>query len=69
MPTGTVKFYNETKGYGFIQPDEGGNDVFVHVTALQRAGMDGLAEGQKVSFETDVDPRSGKTAVSQISAA
>jgi cold shock protein len=66
MPTGTVKFYNEQKGYGFIAPDGGGNDVFVHVTALERAGLSGLRENQKVSFETEVDRRSGKTAVSTI---
>ncbi|NND00104.1 MAG: cold-shock protein [Gammaproteobacteria bacterium] len=69
MTTGTVKFYNDQKGYGFIAPDDGSKDVFVHATALERAGMNGLAEGQKVSFETDVDQRSGKTAVSTISAA
>lgn len=66
MTTGTVKFYNDQKGYGFIQPDNGEKDVFVHATALQRCGLTGLAEGQKVSFETDVDKRSGKTAVSTI---
>ncbi|MGI9355592.1 MAG: cold-shock protein [Rhizobiaceae bacterium] len=69
MTPGTVKFYNETKGYGFIEPDGGGKDVFVHATALERSGMTTLSEGQKVSFETDVDSRSGKTAVSQIQAA
>jgi CspA family cold shock protein len=66
MPTGTVKFYNDQKGYGFIAPDGGGNDVFVHATALERAGISSLREGQKVSFETEVDRRSGKTAVSTI---
>jgi CspA family cold shock protein len=66
MPTGTVKFYNDQKGYGFIAPDGGGNDVFVHATALERAGLSGLRENQKVSFETEVDRRSGKTAVSTI---
>jgi CspA family cold shock protein len=66
MQTGTVKFYNETKGYGFIQPDDGGKDVFVHATALERAGIRGLAEGQKVRFDTEVDRRSGKPAVGQI---
>jgi cold shock protein len=66
---GTVKFYNEQKGYGFIAPDDGGKDVFVHATALERAGMSGLREGQKVSFDTEVDRRSGKTAVSNIKAA
>ena len=60
MSTGTVKWYNETKGYGFIQPDDGGKDVFVHATALERAGMRGLSEGQKVSFELQADRRTGK---------
>ncbi|MFO1171457.1 MAG: cold-shock protein [Hyphomicrobiaceae bacterium] len=69
MNKGTVKFYNEQKGYGFIAPDDGGKDVFVHATALERAGMSGLREGQKVSFDTEVDRRSGKTAVSNIKAA
>ena len=66
MNTGTVKFYNDQKGYGFIEPEDGQKDVFVHATALERAGIQGLTEGQKVSFETEVDPRSGKTAVSTI---
>jgi CspA family cold shock protein len=69
MQTGTVKFYNEQKGYGFIQPDAGGKDVFVHATALERAGMRSLAEGQKVSFDTAEDRRSGKVAVNNIAAA
>lgn len=69
MKTGTVKFYNDQKGYGFIAPEDGGNDVFVHATALERAGMGPLAEGQKVSFDTEVDSRSGKTAVGNIQAA
>ena len=69
MPTGTVKFFNAQKGYGFIQPDDGTKDVFVHATALQRAGMTGLAEGQKVSFEVGEDRRTGKMAVTTISAA
>ena len=69
MNTGTVKFYNETKGYGFIQPDSGAKDVFVHATALQRAGLTGLSEGQKVSFETGEDRRTGKIAVTEISPA
>ena len=67
MTNGTVKFYNDTKGYGFIQPDDGGKDVFVHATALERAGLRGLREGQKVSFDTQTDPRSGKVAVGKIS--
>ena len=69
MQTGTVKFYNETKGYGFIQPDNGGKDVFVHVTALQRAGLRSLREGEKVSFDTQEDRRTGKIAVGTIQAA
>lgn len=66
MITGTVKFYNATKGFGFIQPDDGGKDVFVHATALERAGIRGLADGQKVSFDTAEDRRSGKVAVQTI---
>lgn len=66
MTTGTVKFYNTQKGYGFIAPDEGGKDVFVHATALERCGISQLSEGQKVSFTTEVDRRSGKTAVATI---
>ena len=69
MTTGTVKFYNSQKGFGFIQPETGGADVFVHATALERSGMSGLAEGQKVEFTTAVDSRNGKTAVDQIQAA
>jgi CspA family cold shock protein len=69
METGTVKFYNDQKGYGFIAPDSGGKDVFVHATALERAGMRGLHEGQKVSFETAPDRRTGKIAVSNIAPA
>ena len=61
MSMGTVKWYNETKGYGFIQPDDGGKDVFVHATALERAGMHGLREGQKISYELQTDQRTGKT--------
>lgn len=69
MITGTVKFYNETKGYGFIQPEDGSKDVFVHATALERAGMRSLHEGQKVQFDTEQDRRTGKTAVGSIQAA
>jgi CspA family cold shock protein len=68
MTTGTVKFYNSQKGFGFIEPDDGSKDVFVHATALERAGMSTLSDGQKVSYETEVDQRSGKTAVSTIQA-
>jgi CspA family cold shock protein len=64
-----VKFFNNQKGFGFIQPDGGGPDVFVHATALERAGIGSLTEGQKVSFDTEVDRRNGKTAVNNISAA
>jgi len=66
MKKGTVKFYNAQKGFGFIQPEDGTADVFVHATALERAGMRGLAEGQKVMFDTAEDRRSGKTAVNNI---
>lgn len=66
MAKGTVKFYNDHKGFGFIAPDDGGKDVFVHATALERAGISGLREGQKVSYETAEDRRTGKIGVSTI---
>ena len=66
MTTGTVKFYNSAKGYGFIQPDDGGKDVFVHVTALERAGIRTLVEGQKVSFDIEADRRTGKSSATNI---
>ena len=66
MTSGTVKFYNDQKGFGFIQPYNGEKDVFVHATALERAGISGLREGQKVKFDTQSDPRSGKIAVGTI---
>jgi CspA family cold shock protein len=69
MTPGTVKFYNYQKGFGFITPDAGGKDVFVHATALERAGIQGLTEGQKVNFDTEEDRRSGKIAVGRIEAA
>jgi cold shock protein len=69
MVTGKVKFYSVQKGFGFIQPDDGGKDVFVHATALERAGMPGLVEGQKVSFDMQQDGRSGKISVGNIRAA
>ena len=68
MDTGTVKWYNDQKGYGFIQPDNGGKDVFVHATALERAGIRGLREGQKVSYELQTDQRSGKTSAVNLQA-
>lgn len=69
MTPGTVKFYNDQKGYGFIAPADGSKDVFVHATALERAGMRSLVEGQKVMFDTQQDSRSGKIAVGNIQAA
>jgi CspA family cold shock protein len=68
MSTGTVKWFNGQKGFGFIQPDEGGNDVFVHISAVERAGMSSLQEGQKVSYELERDKRSGKTSAGQLAA-
>ncbi|WGM32792.1 cold-shock protein [Brevundimonas sp. NIBR11] len=69
MATGTVKWYNSTKGYGFIEPSDGGKDVFVHVSAVEGAGMNGLNEGQKVSYEVERDRRSGKESAGQLKAA
>lgn len=69
MQIGTVKFYNVTKGFGFIQPDDGSKDVFVHATALERARMSDLREGQKVSFEVETDRRSGKAAATNLQSA
>jgi cold shock protein len=66
MATGTVKWFNTTKGYGFIQPDDGGKDIFVHVTAVEKAGLRGLNEGQKVSFQTREER--GKTAAVDLKA-
>jgi CspA family cold shock protein len=60
MATGTVKWFNETKGYGFITPDTGGKDVFVHISAVERAGLRSLSDGQKVSYEVQADRRTGK---------
>jgi CspA family cold shock protein len=69
MNTGTVKWYNSQKGYGFIQPENGGNDVFVHASALERAGMRNLVEGQKISFDIQSDSRSGKKSAENLQAA
>ena len=69
MAVGTVKWVNEQKGLGFIQPDDGGNDVFVHISAVERAGMRGLAEGQKVSYEMETDKRSGKQSAGNLQTA
>jgi CspA family cold shock protein len=68
MTTGTVKWFNATKGFGFIQPDAGGPDVFVHISAVERAGLRSLSEGQKVSYELERDQRSGKTSAGQLQA-
>jgi CspA family cold shock protein len=69
MPTGTVKWFNAQKGFGFIQPDNGSSDVFVHISAVERAGLTGLAEGQKVSFELKTDKMRGKTSAENLSLA
>jgi len=69
MTTGTVKFFNATKGFGFIEQGNGQPDVFVHISAVERAGMSGLAEGQKISFDVVADRRSGKSAAENLQAA
>ena len=66
MATGTVKWFNSTKGYGFIQPEDGGKDVFVHISAVEAAGLRGLDENQKVSYELERDKRSGKESAGQL---
>ena len=66
MKTGTVKWFNGRKGFGFIQPDDGGNDVFVHISAVERAGLSGLTEGQKVSFEIKADTKRGKSSAENL---
>ncbi|MGA8171419.1 MAG: cold-shock protein [Methylocystis sp.] len=66
MHTGIVKWFNAQKGFGFIQPDAGGADIFVHISAVERAGLRGLAEGQKVSYEVVVDGRSGKSSADRL---
>lgn len=65
MPTGTVKWFNTTKGFGFIQPDEGGKDVFVHISAVERAGLTGLADNQKISYEMQAG-RDGRESADQL---
>ncbi|OYR22045.1 cold-shock protein [Brucella thiophenivorans] len=69
MATGTVKWFNTTKGFGFIQPDQGGTDIFVHISAVQRAGLATLDEGQKVSYEVVEDRRSGRSSADNLVAA
>jgi CspA family cold shock protein len=68
MSTGTVKWFNAQKGFGFIQPDDGGKDVFVHISAVERAGMYDLREGQKVSYEVQRSPKNGKDAAENLKA-
>ena len=68
MPTGTVKWFNSAKGFGFIQPEGGGPDVFVHISAVERAGLGNLAEGQKVYFDVQSDPKSGNTSAENLKA-
>ena len=69
MTTGTVKWFNGQKGFGFIQPNDGGNDVFVHISAVERAGQTGMAEGQKLTFEVKTDRMRGKTSADNLSLA
>jgi cold shock protein len=68
MTQGTVKWFNGQKGFGFIQPDDGSKDVFIHISAVERAGMSGLAEGQKVSFDLVTDRKTGKTSADNLRA-
>jgi len=69
MAIGTVKWFNPTKGFGFIQPDAGGADVFVHISAVERSSLGSLHEGQKVGYELERDPRSGKMSAGQLQSA
>ena len=69
MDTGTVKWFNEQKGYGFIQPDNGQKDIFVHISAVERAGLRTLKEGQKVQFEIVTDKRTGRSSAGNLTAA
>ena len=66
MATGTLKWFNETKGYGFIQPDNGGKDVFVHISAIERAGLRSLKDGQKITYEVESDRRTGKESATNL---
>lgn len=68
MATGVVKWFNSTKGYGFIQPDDGGPDVFLHISAVERAGIGNPTEGQKVRYDLQRDPKKGKTSASNLQA-
>jgi cold shock protein len=68
MATGTVKWFNTQKGFGFIQPDDGSKDVFVHISAVERAGMSNLNEGQKISFEVSADRKTGKSSADSLQA-
>ena len=69
MATGTVKWFNPTKGFGFIQPEDGGADVFVHISAVQAAGLNDLKEGQRVTFELIADPKKGRTSAGNLQTA
>jgi len=66
MATGVVKWFNSQKGFGFLQPDDGGSDVFVHISAVERAGLSGLSEGQKLSYELTADRRTGKSSADRL---
>ena len=68
MPNGTVKWFNPTKGFGFIAPDNGGSDVFVHISAVERSGLNSLNDGQKISFDEETDPKKGKTSAVNLKA-
>jgi CspA family cold shock protein len=68
MTQGTVKFFNDQKGFGFIQPDDGGKDVFVHISAVERAGMRTLSEGQKIAFDVVADRKTGKSSADNLQA-